>query len=174
MIKVQPARELRVDFARWAVAQSPKVRTCSTMDFAVPPALFTHMPEELLTGSVVDGHPYRSPVEDEALTEAPGWLTGIPGEPLPPLPDSEYGPDAVPLPEPERQFAATSPATVQAAMTAAVVAVDLAAANQEQPAIPTAAPSDGDGAGIVCDVCNRPFTTKRGRDMHRRQAHPEA
>ncbi|WP_406322851.1 hypothetical protein [Streptomyces sp. NBC_00519] len=174
MIKVQPARELRVAFARWAVAQSPKVRTCSTMEFTVPPALFTHMPEELLVGSIVDGHPYRSPLDDEPPTEEPEWLTAVPGEPLPPVPDSAYGPDAVPLPEPERQLAATSPATVEAAMTAAVVAVDLAAANQEQPAPAPAAPSDGDGADTVCDVCNRPFTTKRGRDMHRRQAHPEA
>ncbi|MGY4744150.1 hypothetical protein [Streptomyces sp. ATMOS53] len=173
LIRVQPTPELRVAFARWAVAQTPKVRTCSTNEFAVPPALFTYAPEELLIGSIVDGHRYRSPLEDERLAAAAEWHTAIPGEALPPVPDSAYGPDAVPLPEPERQLAATSTATVEAAMTAAVIAVDLAAANQ-QSATATAAPSEGEGADIVCDVCERPFTTKRGRDMHRRQAHPEA
>ncbi|MFF6801133.1 hypothetical protein [Streptomyces sp. NPDC012616] len=173
MIKVRPARELRVAFARWAVAQTPKVRTCSTNEFEVPPRLFTYAPEELLIGSIVDGHRYRSPLEDERLAAASQVRTGIPEEPLPLLPDSAYGPDAVSLPEPERQLAATSPATARAAMTAAVVAVDVAAANQ-QPATPGAAPSEGEGADIVCGVCTRPFTTKRGLDMHRRQAHPEA
>lgn len=167
-IKVQPVRDLRVDFARWAVAQTPKVRTCSTSEFAVPPQLFTHMPERLLVGSVVDGHPYVSPAGDET----PEPLTTIPGEPLPPVPDFAYPPGAVPLPEQERQLATTSPATVDAARTAVLVAADLAATNHEQPA--GAAPLEGEGAAITCDVCGRPFGTPRGRDTHRRQAHPEA
>ncbi|MER6557892.1 hypothetical protein ABT300_09015 [Streptomyces sp. NPDC001027] len=173
MIRVQPAPEVRVAFARWAVAQRPKVRTYSTNEFAVPPALFTWAPEELLIGSVVDGHRYRSPLEDERLAAASEVHTGIPGEALPLLPDSAYGPDAVPLPEPERQLAATSPAAVEAATTADVVAVEVASADQ-QAASTAAAPSEGEGAGLTCDVCTRPFTTRRGRDMHRRQAHPEA
>lgn len=172
MITVQPAPESRVEFARWAVAQTPKIRTCSPNAFAVPPHLFTDVPEELLIDSLVDGHRYRSPLEDEALAEASQWIIGIPGEPLPPVPETAYGPDAVPLPEPERQLAATTPETVEAAMTAVQVAMDVAHANKEQPA--GAAPSDGEDATPVCDVCDRPFTTQRGRDTHRRQAHPEA
>ncbi len=144
MITVQPSSTMRVEFAKWAVRQTPKVRTCAPSAFSVPPHLFTHMPEELLIGATVDGHPYRSPLEDEALAAASQWHTGVPGEPLPEVPEAAYGPDAVQLPEPE-----------------------------QRPAPAGAAPSEGEGAAIVCDVCSRPFGTARGRDTHRRQAHPE-
>ncbi|WP_223125738.1 hypothetical protein [Streptomyces sp. TRM68367] len=167
MIKVQPTRALRVDFARWAVAQTPKVRTCSITEFAVPPHLFVHIPEELLIGSLVDGHRYVSPTEDEA---AP-WLTAVPGEPLPPVPDSAYGPDAVPLPEPEHA-AATDPATVQAAEDAAAQPVPDAAAGGDSSAPPLDAEPFGAGPW-PCDVCSRDFDTRRGRDMHHRMAHRE-
>ncbi|MDX3067086.1 hypothetical protein PV518_33765 [Streptomyces sp. ND04-05B] len=146
MITVQPVSTLRVEFAKWAVQQTPKVRTCSPHAFAVPPHLFTHMPEELLVGSTVDGHPYRSPLEDEAPAEEPEWLTAVPGEPLPEVPETAYGPDAVPLPVPEPE---------------------------QRPAPAGAAPSEGKGAAFNCEVCSRPFATSRGRDTHRRQAHPE-
>ncbi|KUN32541.1 hypothetical protein AQJ11_03165 [Streptomyces corchorusii] len=145
MITVEPARAMRVEFAKWAVRQTPKVRTCSPSAFAVPPGLFTHMPEALLIGSTVDGHPYRSPEEDAALAAASQWRTAVPGEPLPEVPEAAYAPDAVQLPGPEHR-----------------------------PAPAEAAPSEGEGAAITCDVCSRPFTTARGRDTHRRQAHPEA
>jgi hypothetical protein len=143
MITVQPTREQRVAFAKWAVQQTPKVRTCSPSAFTVPEALFTHMPEELLVGSTVDGHPYRSPLEEEPAVAEPQWHEAVPGEPLPEVPEEAYGPDAVALPEPVRQPA------------------------------PVAAHSEGESAAITCDVCSRPFTTSRGRDTHRRQAHPE-
>lgn len=164
MIKVQPARELRVAFARWAVAQDPKVRTRSTTEFAVPPHLFTHLPEELLTGAIVDGHAYVSPTEDET----PEWHTAVPGEPLPPVPESAYPPDAVQLPEPERQLAATTPATVEAAMTAVLVATEVAAGGD------SSTPADQpEGPPYACGLCPREFTTARGRDTHCRQAHRE-
>ncbi|WP_245881650.1 hypothetical protein [Streptomyces milbemycinicus] len=156
MITVQPTRALRVDFARWAVAQTPKVRTCSTTEFALPPHLFTYMPEELLIDSLVDGHRYRSPMEDERLTAVPEVRTAMPGEAPPPVPDSAYGPDAVPPAEPEN-VAATDPATVQTAATAAPVAEEDATADKP-----------------ACDVCLRDFKTRRGRDTHRRMAHREA
>ncbi|WP_405893707.1 hypothetical protein OG272_15705 [Streptomyces sp. NBC_00104] len=182
MIRVQPTAALRVDFARWAVAQTPKVRTVSPSDFAVPAYLFTHMPEPLLLGALVDGRQYV-PVEDEPGEPAellgvatPEGLTALvhetPGEPLPPLPDSGYGPDAVPLPKPERQLAATSPAAVEAAMTAAVVAVELAAANEETRGRSDSSPEVG--PPYACASCPRTFTTQRGRDTHRRHVHPEA
>ncbi|MFI1703044.1 hypothetical protein [Streptomyces griseoruber] len=165
MIKVQPVRELRVAFARWAVAQTSKVRTCSTSEFAVPPHLFTHMPERLLIGSVVDGHPYVSPADDETMQ----WRTAVPGEPLPPVPDSEYPPGAVQLPEPERQLAATTPETVEAALTAVLVATEVAAGGD------SSTPADEpEGPPYACGLCPREFTTARGRDTHRRQVHREA
>jgi hypothetical protein len=151
LITVRPAQALRVDFARWAVAQNPNVRTCSASDFAVPAHLFMHMPERLLIGSTVDGHRYVPVADPEPLTaseDAPdGFREALPGEPLPSVPDSAYGPDAVPL-----------------------------------DALPTADEegnrrSDQDvaeGPPYACDLCPRDFTTARGRDTHRRQAHPEA
>ncbi|RSS97499.1 hypothetical protein EF919_03365 [Streptomyces sp. WAC02707] len=36
------------------------------------------------------------------------------------------------------------------------------------------ADSSGEGGSITCDVCDRSVKSERGRDTHRRQAHPEA
>lgn len=36
------------------------------------------------------------------------------------------------------------------------------------------ADSSGEGGSITCDVCDRSAKSERGRDTHRRQAHPEA
>ncbi|WP_258308651.1 hypothetical protein [Streptomyces sp. NWU339] len=170
MIHVRPAVERRRDFARWATGHTPKLRTVSPDTFAVPPRLFTDAPENLLIGAIVDGHRYRSPLEDEANNAPPPGavhLTGpvlvgetgpetvvplvaertaVPGDVLPPAPESAYGPDSVPLPEPEPELAGT--------------AGDVA-------------PSEGEGAPFACDGCPRTFTTARGRDTHRRQAHAE-
>ncbi|MFE0545198.1 hypothetical protein [Streptomyces sp. NPDC058891] len=150
LIRVQPIRAHLVDFARWAVAQTPKVRTVSTNTFAVPPHLFTHMPETLLIGSIVDGHRYVSPDEDQEPTEpadGPQLLgvgqpeqEGIPGRPLPDVPATAYGPDATPLPPPD--FAPLED-------------------------------TDDDSSGLVCDVCSKPFKNERGLATHRRQVHPE-
>lgn len=109
LIRVQPARHLRQAFARWAVQQRPKLRTVSEAAFGVPPRLYTDMPEHLLIGALVDGHPYV-PVEAEPTAPAPAGapeLTGVatldglreavPGQPLPEVPPEAYGPDAVPL-----------------------------------------------------------------------------
>ncbi|WP_433341725.1 hypothetical protein [Streptomyces sp. CA-253872] len=65
LIRIRPAPLQRVPFARWAVSQAPQVRTVSHSEFGVPPGLFTGMPEELLVGSLVDGHAYVSPLEDK-------------------------------------------------------------------------------------------------------------
>lgn len=63
-IRVQPSTAQRVEFARWAVGQSSRIRTISEVEFAVPADLFTLAPEYALVGALVDGHPYRA-VEDE-------------------------------------------------------------------------------------------------------------
>lgn len=115
-IRVKPASELRVAFAKWAVAQTPKINKCSHAEFCVPPQQFTEAPEELLIGAIVDGHRYVSPLEDEQLAAA-------------------------------------------------------AREREQTQAAPTA--DDAAPQGFVCEVCGRPFPTERGRNTHRRQAHPE-
>lgn len=114
-IKVKPAAHLRAAFAKWAIAQTPKVDKCSHNEFCVPPDLFTHMPEDLLIGSLVDGHPYVSPDEDSGQELLGGATPGA----------------FVPIGEGD------------------------------------------DPRTYACDLCGRPFPTERGRNTHRRQAHPE-
>ncbi|MBL0777839.1 C2H2-type zinc finger protein [Streptomyces albidoflavus] len=98
LITVQPRPEQRRAFARWAVAQVPQVRTVSQSAFGVPPHLYTDMPEALLRGALVDGHPYRSPADYEATEPAPAdapTLLGVAtpdglrdAVPVPPLPEA--------------------------------------------------------------------------------------
>ncbi|MEV5929894.1 hypothetical protein ACPCSG_26925, partial [Streptomyces cellulosae] len=93
--------------------------------------------------------PSISSTSRAAATRQPSWQTadnfreGIPGEPLPELPDEAGPPDAVPLPAPD--YAPLEDA-----------------------------PADHRKDSLACDVCDRPFKSERGRDTHRRQAHPEA
>lgn len=68
MIRVQPAAAVRTEFARWAVAQRPKLAMASECAFGVPAVLFRDMPEELLIGALIDGKRYV-PVA-EAVPEA--------------------------------------------------------------------------------------------------------
>lgn len=142
-IRIQPARALRRDFAVWATAQTPKVRTVSTHEFAVPVALFTAVPEEVLIGSLVDGHRYVSPDEEETPAPVLPERTAVPGEPLPELPEEAYGPDAVPLDPPD--FAP----------------LEDAPADEEAPG----------GGAFTCEDCQRPYATDRGLATHRRQKH---
>ncbi|CAL9613011.1 hypothetical protein SUDANB1_05666 [Streptomyces sp. enrichment culture] len=150
MIKVRPAPGLRGEFARWAVAQDPPLNTCSHAEFGVPDDVYVHMPEELLIGSHVNGHPYRSPLVEEQQTAASQEIEGTPGEPLPEVPAEAYGPDAVPLDPPE--------AWVEPKAQVEPLAFD--------------EPAQGEPVAFGCDLCPRDFTTERGRDTHRRQVHP--
>ncbi len=122
------------------------MRTVSTNTFAVPPHLFTHMPEPLLIGSIVDGHHYVAPDEDQP----PASIEAVPGQPLPEVPADAHGPDSMPLAPPD--FAPL----------------------EDAPTEDDDSPASAQGDDLACDVCHRPFTTARGRDTHRRQAHPEA
>ncbi|MEC3995162.1 hypothetical protein VSR01_17130 [Actinacidiphila sp. DG2A-62] len=149
MIHVQPTPQLRRAFAVWATAQTPKVRTVGTSTFAVPPHLFTDVPEPVLIGATVDGHRYVSPLEDEqnagellGVATAAGFSEvreAVPGEPLPEVPAEAYGPDSTPLPAPD----------------------------------PADEPADLPDGVFPCPGCDKEFTTERGRDAHRRQKHPE-
>ncbi|MFI9418085.1 C2H2-type zinc finger protein [Streptomyces werraensis] len=152
-IRVEPTRDNRVPFAGWACDQVPKVRTVSPQAFAVPHHLFTGIPEPLLIGALVDGHRYVSPDEDELLGVFQPEREGTPGQALPELPDEAYPPDAVPLPTPD--FAPLD---------------DAPADDEDSDRSDRAA----EHTGPYCTECDRPFKSERGRDAHRRQAHPEA
>ncbi|WTW95400.1 hypothetical protein OG216_19350 [Streptomycetaceae bacterium NBC_01309] len=126
VIRVQPARDQRVALARWAVAQTPKVRTVSQTVFAVPADLFTHMPEELLTGARVNDHAYISPEPEQESGES----FGLPG--------------------------------AEADTAAPVAGSPIATAEELETA-----------SEFGCGQCDRTFPSERGRDNHRRRAHPE-
>ncbi|MGX1514030.1 hypothetical protein [Streptomyces collinus] len=147
-IRIEPARESVTAFARWAVAQTPKIRTVGPAAFAVPAAAFVQAPEEVLIGALVDGHRYVSPAEDaETGTPPPGAdLTGVASA------------DA---------FADT----VTAAAGGDSSGPDFAPLEDAPAEEPTEPVEDGDG--YACPVCPRTFTTERGRDTHRRQVHRE-
>ncbi|PSK57983.1 hypothetical protein B0E38_01828 [Streptomyces sp. 111WW2] len=171
MIRVQPATARRRAFARWATAQTPKIRTVGLYLFAVPADLFVQAPEDILVGALVDGHRYVSPAEDEtdgtpppgaellgvatadAFTAAgtvvrPGLVGAAEGDSSD---RSDPGPDFAPL-----EDAPTD---------------DVPLLVGDGPPIPA---EDGTVALWVCKLCPREFTTERGRDTHRRQAHREA
>lgn len=181
MIEVQPAPRLLRDFARWATAQAPKVRTVSQHAFAVPVELFGDIPEAVLAGALVDGQRYTSPHD-----HASGELLGGVATPAAFTPSGDPEADAAAM------IAATPPAFVERAMTAALVATDLAASNHardrnddagqaddgEQLADddPSGEPADDDPHATepyACDQCPRTFGTERGLDTHRRHKHPE-
>ncbi|MFF5668804.1 hypothetical protein ACFY8S_01485 [Streptomyces hygroscopicus] len=159
MIHIQPARDRRVAFARWAVAQRPKVRTVSAEAFAVPPRLFVQAPEDILIGSLVDGHRYVSPDEDAAAGRpAPGTpeLLGVatPAGLTPTPPAGALG-DPTPAHEP-------------------VPALPVVGQDQQEAADSDSSDSaQAQGGAYSCGRCPRSFTTVRGRDTHRRQAHRE-
>lgn len=185
IIRVEPALDRRECFARWAVAQTPKVRTADHNAFAVPAALFPEAPEGVLIGALVDGRPYV-PVQDDE--EAParddqGFYEAVPGQPLPPVPESAYGPDAVPLDfaplddappsdDDEAERDSRDPDSEEPARPDGTYTVLLAAADSD-----SSDRSDEDqaqGDDFPCDLCDRAFATSRGRDTHRRQIHPDS
>lgn len=152
LIVVEPAPGLRVEFARWGSDFQPGFRTCSHAEFEVPASLLSEVPEELLIGALVDGHRYRSPVEDEANGTPP------PGVPVPGsvfvqeaglVPGSWPGPEEVPVFAP----------------------LEDAPADEPEPFVEPAA--EGGPEVWPCDGCERTFGTQRGLNKHRNAAHGE-
>lgn len=153
MIRIEPAAERRQGFAAWAVAQIPKVRTVGPNTFAVPAGLFADAPEDILIGARVDGHRYVSP-DEEAAQERPASgsseLVGVA------TPDGFRGAtsgEALP-PAPDDAYGSDSkplpePDTDDSSNTSTPEGV------------------------FPCGGCDRDFTSERGRNLHRRQAHPE-
>lgn len=93
VIVVEPAPELRAEFARWGLYYQPAFRTVSPFEFAVPADAFAEAPEVLLVGATVDGHRYRSPIEDERNgTPPPAEPELVPGSWPGPEQVSEFAP----------------------------------------------------------------------------------
>lgn len=192
LIRVQPLPELRRPFARWAVAQRPKVRTVSVHTFGVPAQLFADMPEDLLIGARVDGHPYISPLDGTGAVEAAGAgapeLTGVDTPPV-----HRPGP-ASGRPRSDGGLVAVDYATVEDTPADAVSSTATPAPPEDTlgdspgdttegtPAVTsgdTQADTRGDSDSsdssrpYTCEQCARSFTTGRGLDMHRSRAHRE-
>jgi hypothetical protein len=135
MIRVRPLPASRIDFARWAVAQVPKLRTINPYEFAVPPEVFAGMPEDLLIGATVDGHPYVSPTQDTATGTPPPGAEG--GDLLGVATAGGFTPstDHAAGESPET----ADPATLRHAMDSALAAAEVAALTA---AVREATPSD--------------------------------
>ncbi|WP_328638375.1 hypothetical protein [Streptomyces canus] len=148
-IHVHPTRERLVDFARWAVDQTPKIRTVGPAVFAVPAAAFVDAPEEILIGAIVDGHRYVSPTEDEM--------------------------NGTPPPGAELLGVATEEGFTEAAAAGGDGSAPDFAPLDDAPEDEEGQEQDGDGTRTLygCPLCPRDFETERGRDTHRRQAHRE-
>lgn len=144
MIEIRPARARLQAFARWAVAQNPKVRTVGVGVFGVPTDLFTHMPEHVLIGSQVDGHDYVSPELTGGFTEPHTSATG-------PDPEIVAGGELTGVARAEG-FAAADPMPETG---------NDDGEQQERGAAPR----------FTCPDCDRRFKSERGRDTHRRHAH---
>ncbi|MEU2487040.1 hypothetical protein ABZ593_20830 [Streptomyces sp. NPDC012617] len=173
-IHVQPAAEQRVGLARWAVAQTPKVRTVGPSAFSVPHQLFTDVPEPLLIGALIDGHRYVSPVEDAANGQPRLLSCGLcyeeNGEEAHPHPDCTAG-------SPELLGVATREGFREAIAGEVLPDVPADAYGPDSTPLPAPDPADKpsekpDGV-FPCSGCDREFTTERGRDTHQRQKHPE-
>lgn len=161
LIRIQPAPGRRREFAAWAVTQTPRLRTVSHTEFAVPAPLYTAMPEELLVGALIDGHPYR-PVDDDQLppgehqTEGMAAIGAVDGRE--PTADevaaAHNGTDT----DRAEWLATASGETSQ----------EPAAVGQE-----TVAPGQAQAEPVVCPVdgCGREFGSGRALRAHRRQAH---
>ncbi len=79
-VLVEPADEHRQGFARWCLAQNPRIMTASTTGSEVPVSLFPSIPDELLQGAYIDGHMFR-PVVEGKEPEGDGYRD----EPHPPV-----------------------------------------------------------------------------------------
>ncbi|MFJ8852361.1 C2H2-type zinc finger protein [Streptomyces sp. NPDC102437] len=179
IIRVQPTRHKRVEFARWAVAQQPKVGTVSPQAFGVPPHLFTDMPEDLLRGSLVDGRPYISPADEEPTEPAPvgapdllGVATFEAGE-LAAVLGQDRPQTHVPLRDTAGDTSRDTPAgngTTGADIPPVIsedTATDTADTRKD-----TAGDSDSSDPATdnhQCPHCPRSFTSSRGLEVHARR-----
>ncbi|WP_328434576.1 hypothetical protein [Streptomyces sp. NBC_00425] len=170
-IRVQPAARLRQEFALWGTSQHPKIHTVAPNTFAVPAGLYTEIPEPLLIGALVDGQRYVSPDEQEP-TVAPvtGEQWAEPGQPLPEVPESAYGPDSVPL---TVEFAPLEDAPADSDPSDSDAGTTAGGSVLPEPEPGEASAPAEEFTDNPCPGCDRSFTTARGRDTHFRIAHAE-
>ncbi|MGW1352831.1 hypothetical protein ACWCQE_26715 [Streptomyces sp. NPDC002409] len=189
MIRIQPTKDRLRPFAVWATAQTPKVRTVGISTFAVPAHLFVEAPESILIGALIEGRRYVSPEEDAAqgrpepgpatggLVDPSGGSLALVGESVPET--------VIPATRPDRSRQLTEQSGLGELLTDQPGLVERLGAAVTESLTPEAPDSDrsdskpnktaGVGGGKpVCDICQREFTSTRGRDAHRRQVHPEA
>ncbi|MFF4179714.1 hypothetical protein [Streptomyces sp. NPDC001750] len=171
LIRIRPTPALLVEFAKWAVAQRPKVDTVGLHEFGVPPRLFAGMPERLLIGSTVDGHRYVSPEEDATLGHP---APGASGPVVPPVATlvEESGPETIiPLHRPDRSRQLAETSGLEQLLGTAVPEPSTGAATPNRDRSDSS--PEKDEPPYECGSCPREFTTERGRDHHRRLKHPE-
>lgn len=76
-VLIEPADDQRAAFARWCLAQTPKIQTATASGSVVSAELFKQVPEPILVGAYVDGRLYRHVAEQrEPVQSEP-----VPGEP---------------------------------------------------------------------------------------------
>lgn len=83
LILIEPADEHRQGFARWCLAQDPKILTASATGSLVPSTLFETIPDPLLDGALIDGHRFR-PVVKGLEPDGDGYKKTPPEKAAPP------------------------------------------------------------------------------------------
>lgn len=88
-VHIEPGDAQRRAFARWCLAQTPKLQTSSSTGTDVPVDLYPDVPPELLEGAYVDGFRYGGPEAPQPDPVGPPEdLTG------PKVPDPPKAPQA--------------------------------------------------------------------------------
>lgn len=196
-IGVQPAASRRRAFARWAVAQHPKIGTVGPNTFAVPPHLFAAVPEGVLLGALVDGQPYvprgrvpratRQMKQAKQVKAAPAAKPRVQASPrLPKRPVADLStpatatpaaaePQDTTLPEQEAEPGQPPPPVPATAYPSGAVPLGTGRQKQEETAaeISDSAHEDEQTPPFRCEDCERVFTTEHGRNIHRRRKHAE-
>lgn len=70
-VHIEPGEGQRQGFARWCLAQEPRIETASATGSDVPLDLYPTIPSELLEGAYVDGYPYGQPQPQPKADEQP-------------------------------------------------------------------------------------------------------
>lgn len=152
IIRVRPDKPRRREFAAWAVARQPKIRTLSTDTFAVPVSAYVDAPEGILLGALVDDHLYVPVADTLGTPEQPQVEPGSEATDLPAAPTSELLGVASP-----EAFTPPGPATAEQTEP-----------DRSAPDVPSEPV-----LRVTCRDCRREFNSKRGLRAHRRQAHGE-
>lgn len=75
MVLIEPSDENRQAFAKWCLAQTPRIETASHAGSEVDSELFKQVPEALLVGAHIDGRLYRHVAEEAPAEAAPARRT---------------------------------------------------------------------------------------------------